>query len=78
MYTSSLEIKNLETQRFFRILNPIKMKTYIFYSRRDKAKEAIGTINALDRLDAVEKFSEIKKLDIGEFTKMFEVEEKGR
>lgn len=54
------------------------MKTYIFYSRGDKDKEAIGTINALDKLDAVEKFSEIKKLDIGEFTKMFEVEEKGR
>lgn len=37
------------------------MKTYIFYSRRDKTKEAIGTIKALDRLDAIEKFSEIKK-----------------
>lgn len=52
------------------------MKTYIFYRHGDETKEVIGSTLAVDRLEAVERLSEIKRLSIGEFTKLFEVEEK--
>lgn len=50
------------------------MKKYIFYNKKDKKKEPLMIMEALDMIDAVEKFAQIKKLGIGEFTKLFEIE----
>ena len=66
----------LEIQKLLRILKLIKMENYIFYNRRDKSKEHIGVVKALNLVDATRKFTLIKKLNVKEFTKMFSVEKK--
>jgi hypothetical protein len=52
------------------------MEDYIFYNKRDKNKEYIGTVKALNLVDATTKFSLIKNLNVKEFTKIFSVEKK--
>lgn len=52
------------------------MKIYIFYSKNNKTKEPLGHTKADTVEGAVKIFAKLKRLEIGEFTKLFEVEEK--
>ena len=46
---------------------------YKFYSKSDKNKEAIGKVEARGYKEALNHFSEKKKLSIAEFSKLYEV-----
>lgn len=50
------------------------MKGYIFYSKADSSKEAIGSWPAKTKEEAFKNFAEIKKLPLTEFKRLFEVE----
>jgi hypothetical protein len=52
------------------------MEKYIFYIKSDIKKEIIGITEAKNKNSAIKYFSLIKKLDVDEFKKLFEVEEK--
>jgi len=52
------------------------MKTYIFYSKKNKTKEPLSHTKADTVEGAVSIFAKLKRLDIGEFKKLFKVEEK--
>ena len=46
---------------------------YKFYSKYDKNKEAVGKIEARDYKEALNYFSEKKKLSLKQFSKLYEV-----
>jgi hypothetical protein len=48
--------------------------TYFFYSKNDKKREPIKTLNNIgSRLAAAKYFSELKKLSLKEFLKVFSI-----
>ena len=51
------------------------MKNFIYYSKSDSTKEAIGKINAINLKDAKLIASHIKQMPLKDFLKVFKVEE---
>lgn len=52
------------------------MKTFIYYNKLDHSKEPYGKFEAIDLKDAILIASHVKDMNIDDFLKIFEVEEK--
>jgi len=49
------------------------MKKFCFYSKRDPAKESLGCGKYPNKIEAIIGFTNLKRLPVDEFQKLFEV-----